>query len=188
VSFWESIRGWLGTGEGSFFGAGPHELPNRITRASTADVALALRRAWVKLLGETPKRESILVLLAQFTLETGGGRACHAWNLGNAKSIPGDGRSWTFFRCSEIIGGKEVFFDPPHPQTRFRAFETLDDGAYDYLELLHRRFAAAWPAVEAGDPAAFGHALAAQHYFTANEASYTRVLVHLVDELGAHVP
>lgn len=166
----------------------PRELPNVLTPAPLADVATALSDAWQALLGETPSQESLLVLLSQWTLETGGGHACHAWNLGNAKSVPGDGRSWTFFRCSEILAGKEVFFDPPHPQCRFRAFESLADGAADYLELLHRRFAVAWPAVVAGDAAAFGHALKAAHYYTADEHAYTALLVRLMGQLRGALP
>jgi flagellum-specific peptidoglycan hydrolase FlgJ len=166
----------------------PHELPNKITPAALPDVAAALSKAWAALLDETPSQESILVLLAQWTLETGGGHAMHCFNLGNAKSVPGDGRSWCFFRCNEIIGGKAVWFDPPHPQTRFRAFGSLEEGAADYLELLHRRFASAWPAVVAGDPAAFGHDLKAAHYYTADEHAYTALLVRLMGRLRAAIP
>lgn len=102
--------------------------------------------------------------------------------------MPGDGRSWTFFRCSEIIGGREVWFDPPHPQTRFRAYDSLDDGVSDYLATLRKRFDRAWAEVEAGDPADFAHVLHEQHYYTASEPLYTRALLAWYHKLDGELP
>ena len=164
------------------------ELPDRLTPCAVADVGLALYVAWRELFGEEPGRGSLLVLLAQWALETGRGKACHCYNLGNAKSVDGDGYDYTFFRCNEVIGGRVVWFDPPHPACRFRAFETLEAGAADYLALLHRRFASAWPAVLAGDPADFAHRLKAARYYTANEAAYAAGLTSLFCEFDRTVP
>lgn len=146
-------------------------VPDLMTQASLPDVVAALAKAAPEL-----PRSGVLVLTSQYALETGGGRACHRWNLGNAKHIHGDGHKWTAFRCSEIIGGKEVFFDPPHPQTWFRAFDSLEDGAADYLGLLQHRFAVAWPAVKQGNVRAFGHALKVAGYYTASEQAYVNAL------------
>lgn len=158
------------------------ELPDVLTHATPIEVARALRRAWMLLFGAEPSRESVCVLLAQGALETGRWRSMHCWNLGNIKSVPGDGRSWTFFRCNEIIGGKEVWFDPPHPASRFRAYDSLDEGAHDYLQLLRKRFAVAWPAVLAGDPDGFVRKLKAAGYFTAAVEPYARSVVSLFRE------
>lgn len=146
------------------------ELPDILTHVDPLDLAKALVSAWRKLLGSTPRRESILTLLAQSALETGWWKSCHCWNLGNAKA--GDDRDHCFFRCNEVIGGKIVWFDPPHPQCRFRAFRSLEEGAIDYLTLMRNRFHSAWPAVEAGDPRAFVRALKASGYFTADLGPY----------------
>lgn len=154
-------------------------VPNKITKATVADVFAALCKAAPEL-----PRSGVLVLLSQYALETGLGRACHNYNLGNAKHITGDGHKWTMFRCSEIINGHEVFFDPPHPQTWFRAFDTLEEGAADYVAMLRRRFAVAWPAVERGDVASFGHMLKAAHYYTADESAYVRALQTWFDRLN----
>ncbi len=131
-----------------------------------------------------PKRESLIVLLAQWALETGRGHSMHCFNIGNIKGRPGgtDGHDWVFFRCNEVLKGKIVWFDPPDPGCCFRAYDNLELGARDYLALLRKRFSKAWPAVIIGDPAAFSHALKAQGYYTASEGLYTRSLVSIFKE------
>lgn len=69
-----------------------------------------------------------------------------------------------------------VWFYPNHVACCFRAYRTLDEGAGDYLALLHRRFASAWPAVLAGDPEQFAKLLKAARYYTADENEYARGL------------
>ncbi len=150
----------------------PEELPDVLTHVGPEELATALVIAWRALFGVAPARKSILVLLAQSALETGRWKSCHAWNLGNFKSRPGDGRSWTFYRCNEILNGKIEWFNPPHPQCRFRAFQSLQEGAVDYLGSMRRNFASAWPAVLSGDPRAFVCSLKAANYFTADEGPY----------------
>ncbi len=72
-----------------------------------------------------------------------------------------------------------VWFYPNHPYACFRAFGTLDEGTRDYVQMQRTRFASAWPAVLAGDPAAFGHALKLAHYYTADESGYMGTLQRL---------
>jgi hypothetical protein len=161
----------------------PGQVPDLLTPCTVSDLRDAIERAWIVKFDATPRRESLLVLLAQWAEETGWGRYCHCWNLGNAKHVEGDGRAWCAFRCSEIIDGREVWFDPPDPATRFRAFESLDAGAADYLELLWHHFGRSWGAVLAGDPAAFARALKAQGYYTAPEPKYEAALVALYQQV-----
>lgn len=158
----------------------PRFIPDRLTPVSSKEMLAAFTRAAPEL-----HRASLLTLLAQWALETGSGRSMHLFNAGNIKGKPGggDGRSWTFFRCNEIINGKEVWFDPPHPACCFRAYDTLDEGVADYLATMRKRFASAWPAVEAGDPARFAHLLKVARYYTASEAGYTSALVALFKRL-----
>ena len=152
------------------------------TSCTAAEMYAALRGAS----GLT--RAQVLVLLAQSAFETGRWGSMWCWNFGNAKHVPGDGRDYYQIRCNEIINGREVWFEPPDPATSFRAFPTIDAGCADYLALLEHRFAAAWPAVLAGDPAAFSHELKLAHYYTADEALYTRNLVSLYAEFDRTVP
>lgn len=199
----------------------PRFIPAAKTPATSQEVYDALRRVWVAQLGAEPKRHSLLVLLAQWALETGRGRSMWNWNLGNQKGRPGgkDGRSWTFFACNEILtasmadnlvgkassrrdgkgadavvtkslanGMREVWFYPDNPACCFRAYDSLDAGAADYFELLRKRFASAWPAVEAGDPAQFAKLLKAARYYTADEGHYTRGLVALFNGYAKEIP
>ncbi|MET0795215.1 MAG: peptidoglycan-binding protein [Polyangiaceae bacterium] len=156
-------------------------LEDQLTPVSPGQVFVALQVAWRNQFGTEPHRSSLLVLLAQWALETGRGRSMHCFNLGNVKSN-GTSGDWCFFRCDEIIGGKVKWFEPDDPGCRFRAFVDLNAGAADYLRTLNQRFQRAWPAVLAGDPAAFAHLLKLQLYYTADEAQYTRTLVSLFAE------
>jgi len=156
-------------------------LPNVLTPVDPEALADALVHAWRKLLGTIPSREAILILLAQSAHETGRWKSCHCWNLGNAKGKAGDGRDYTQFRVWELVNGKKVWFDPPHPATRFRAFRSLEQGVIDYFGVLRGRYASAWPAIEAGDARAFVHALKVKGYFTDTEENYARAVVSFVN-------
>lgn len=171
------------------------ELPDLMTPLVKEDLAKAMWESWLHVFGSAPKKESIWVLLAQVQLETGL-KSCHCWNLGNVKSVEGDGHDYCFFACNEILktatahamaaaapatakvtknrgdGTSIIWFYPKHSGCRFRAFDTLVDGAVDYIGLLHKRFSKSWPAVLAGDPIQFAHLLKVQGYYTADEFIY----------------
>jgi hypothetical protein len=159
------------------------KVPDQITPVTPGQVFDALQVAWQEQFGQVPHRTTVLVLVAQWGLETGRGRSMHCFNLGNVKSN-GKSGDWCFFRCNEVLNGKVVWFDPDHEACRFRAFPNLAAGAADYLKTLHQRFAGAWPAVVNGDPAAFSHLLRLQKYYTADEAQYTKTLVALFAEFS----
>jgi hypothetical protein len=145
--------------------------PARRTPANPRSVLGAIQDAWPE-----GSRESCLVLLAQWGIETGDGASCWNFNLGNVKRVKG--QSWTMLgNVWEILGGKKVVFQPPHPQTHFCAFDSLDEGAAFYVEKLRTRFAKAWPAVLSGDPATFSRELKRLHYYTADERAYTAAIV-----------
>lgn len=142
---------------------------------------------------------AIEILAAHWAIETWWGKACHCWNLGNAKGRAGGVRDWTYFTCGEelsrgtavraasdprvtivreyVSGGRaraSVRIVPEHPWCCFRAFENLTAGATDHLELLHRRFAAAFEAALDGEPRAFSVELKRAGYYTADVEQYTK--------------
>lgn len=172
--------------------ATPHALVeafllDELTVVSPKDLYAALDEAWgaLPMLVGQPSRTSLLLLIGHWAFETAWGHGMHRFNLGNAKHRPGDGRCWTAFRCNELVAGKLVWYDPPSPPapdhpTAFRAFRTLEEGCVDYLTLLRGQFGFAWPQVEAGDAAAFCHALKVRGYYTADEQLYTRGVVACV--------
>jgi hypothetical protein len=142
-----------------------------------------LRAAWLAQLGTAPSRASLLVLLAQWALETGNGASCFGWNLGGIKHVPGDGHDFYVIRTTEYFDGKEKFLDQP-----FRSYASLEEGAADYLRLVHGRFSRAWPAVEAGDLVEFAHQLKMQGYYTAPEHSYSEGLQVRRAQLDTLIP
>lgn len=164
-------------------------VPDLLTPCAPASLYVALQDVWPTVCGaDLRTRNAILVLLSHWALETGWGHFCHRWNIGNYKHTTDDGHEWTMFRCSEIVGGKEVWYDPPHPATRFLAYDTIDEGAIDYLRHLRGRFAKAWPSVLAGDPAAFCHELKLEAYYTAAEGPYTAGVVGCFARLNVEIP
>ena len=161
--------------------------PATHTTVTPQDLYAALGDAWRSLCGGDPSRASLLVLLAHWALETGFGHSCWNFNLGNVKHVAGDGRDFYQIRCNEVIHGKVVWLDPPDPGCSFRSFETLASGVVDYLMLLRGQFGFCWPQVEAGDAAAFCHALRERGYYTADEATYTAGVVRCYHQLDATI-
>lgn len=132
---------------------------NRLTPVTPQQFLGALYHAWLELLGSPPpKKESLLVLMAQSALETGRWKFVHDYNLGNAKSVEGDGHDYCYYACNEILdagaaaayeakstpdasakvtekrsdGLSVIWFYPNHPACRFRAFcVKRDDGSLD---------------------------------------------------------
>jgi hypothetical protein len=186
----------------------PAELTAKKTPVAKEELIKALYNAWFHLFNEEPRKESIWCLAAQWALETGWGASMWCYNLGNVKSKDGDGHDYCYFACNEILkksvadayaakdpstakvtqyrgdGTAIIWFYPKHPGCRFRAFNTLLEGCIDYIALLNKRFTNAWPAVCAGNPAQFVHALKTQGYFTADEFSYSKTLVSVFNTIS----
>ena len=78
----------------------PTELTDALTVLNKPDLAVAMYHAWDSFFGQYPKKESLWVVLAQIQLETGS-KYCHNWNLGNCKSIEGDGHDYQYYGCGE---------------------------------------------------------------------------------------
>jgi hypothetical protein len=180
----------------------PTELNAVKTPVSKQDLLLALWQAWYQIFGDEAKHESICVMGGQWALEDAWGKSMWCYNLGNVKSVDGDGHDYQFFGCGEElplsvalhavhdsplvkvvrqysvnnVPMASVWINPKHPWCRFRAFNSLLEGAIDYVKLLNKRFQRAWPAVIAGDPALFAHYLKLQGYYTAPEAEYVSTI------------
>src|SRR5438046_2372829 len=95
--------------------------------------------------------------------ETGGGKYCFNWNLGNVKASANEPHMYlrNVWECDSQAGAEAqvaranglariatadeiknhgwkcphavVVFDPPHPQCRFRAYSALQDGSQRWL-------------------------------------------------------
>jgi len=159
-------------------------VPDKLTPCTTADVLKAFRGALETVTGKTPSNATLAVLVAQSALETGRWKSLHCWNFGNVKASAAYEWLYCQFRCNEVINGKVVWFDPPHPQTNFRAFTSIDTGALDHIRFLSKskRYSQAWLAAEHGNPDAFVAALKIAGYFTADEGPYRKSVASLFNE------
>lgn len=178
-------------------------LPHALTSVTSEEMFQALGKAWVRLFEAPPTKESLCLLVGQSAFETGWWKYMHNFNIGNVKSRVGDGCDYTYFRCWEILspiqaaiyakdeaveveeglsleGKVKAWFAPDHPVCRFRAYESLDLAAVDFLNKLTDRFSDpvpeknAWAAVLRGDAVSFCHALKLKGYYTGSEEIYTK--------------
>jgi len=155
---------------------------HKMTPLTEQEAAQALKLGWIEVFGESPGLDQLALLWAQSALECGRWKYLHNYNFGNIKAI--EGHVFTQFRCDEYINGKHVWFSPPDPATSFCAYLTADAGAAAYIRFLAEKkwYQKAWQQVIAGDPVAYCHALKMAHYYTADEAAYTKGVVSLVTE------
>lgn len=153
------------------------------TKYSQVDLIKGFIKGWVKLFGVVPTKRQIGVLWSQNALETGLMAAMWCNNIGNVKYVAQAGDTEAIKYCMlrnvwEIVNDKRITFQPPHPATWFRAFDTLEEGVAFFFDLLrNKRYKIAWGAVEAGDPALFAKLLRQQGYYTASEADYRTAML-----------
>ena len=154
----------------------------KLTPLSESEATFFLKKAFLHVVGSEPSFEVLALLWAHSALEVGRWRYIHNNNWGNIKRLLG--QKYTSYRCSEILKGKEVWFEPYHPQTFFAAWDTPLDGAIAYLEFLknRKRYAKAWKALLTGDPSIYAHELKVAGYYTADEKRYTALVVKLTEE------
>lgn len=143
------------------------------------------------------RRDGARVLTAQFLHETGGGKFCFNWNLGNVKaatvelhmylrnvwevlpesSIPRGGRVASPEECRQRgwragPGQHVVVFDPPHSMARFRAYESLERGAAKWIAYHAQQGREYIEKANAGDVAGVAGWLKSKRYYTGVEADY----------------
>ncbi len=144
----------------------PREVPLTRTRASRAEMRDAIARAEQRLTGHAPSASFIDIVTAQACLETGSGRSMYNFNFGGIKGTSPNGM--TAVSATHEWEGNNRY----RTQAHFRAYESIDEGAQDFLSLLHRRYSAAIAAAERGDVDGYAHALKGRGYFTGPEARY----------------
>jgi hypothetical protein len=156
-------------------------VPLKRTPIAMSDYCKALLKAWQADLTALPTKQGAGVLWAQFMMETGG-QACWNFNLGNVKVTQAQvdaGVDWIDLSGTwEVVGGKRVVLPDGHPGRRFRAYETLAEAMREHLRFLrNKRYAVAWPAVEAGNPDVFARRLKIAGYYTAPADQYAAGMV-----------
>jgi hypothetical protein len=128
--------------------------------------------------GEKPKPETVAILTAQWAHETGHGASMYNYNFAGIKGTGPSGLT-VAQRTREGYGSSErTIVD------NFRAYQTAEEGARDYVGLLQRRFPAALDAAKQGDPAGTVRALKQAGYFTGDEVAYTRSVTRIAKDLA----
>ena len=192
---------------GKKFTTNLNEFVTARTTPSAAQVVDLLKRNWTDL-----TEAGARTLTAQFMHETGGGKYCFNWNLGNVKAGPNEAhmylknvwevdspaqanaqvaksgglgriatpdeiktRGWS---CP--VGSNVVVFDPPHPQCRFRAYISLEEGAQKWMSF-HKKIALKNPSyiteLNRGDCAAVANSLKKVGYYTGDENDYASSMI-----------
>lgn len=155
------------------------------TPLTDAQAAYYLKLAFKEVTGDEPSLDSLAIIWAQTTLETGHFRSCYNGNVGNIKKLPN--QKYTSFKCSEIINGKEEFFVPYHPQTFFAAWDDPLGGMVAYIQFLKRpRYKDAYAQLVAGNAIKYSAALKVAGYFTADLIGYTKGVVSLSEQFKNH--
>lgn len=150
--------------------AGPQEVELTRTVTSRDELRAALGRSFEQVMGEAPTPAALDILSAQASLETGRGRSMYNFNFGGIKGTSPGGLT-TVARTHEWEGGARY-----ETHAHFRAYGSLDEGAQDFLSLLHRRYGDAVAAATRGDVDGYAHALKSHGYFTGPEARYANDL------------
>ena len=155
------------------------ERPGRVamtrTRLSGSEAAGALSQAYQQLQGHAPTQDTLAILTAQWSHETGRGGSMYNFNFGGIKGTSPQGMS-VAARTHEGWGNtRRQIVD------NFRAYPTAEDGAVDYVSLLKRRYPDALQAAAQGDPAGFVRQLKAGGYFTGNEQAYVKSVTRLAN-------
>jgi hypothetical protein len=170
----------------------PILVQDKKTPLPTEESLRVFARSWKRVLGRDPIPRALAALVAHGKLECGAQfESLHWWNFGNEKAGAHYLGKYCMYRCNEVIDGVVRWFDPPHPQTWFRAFDSAEDGASEHVSFLavdsnhdgKNIYAAAWACFEAGDPEGAVRAMKAAHYFTGNLEAYVHAVVSITNML-----
>ncbi len=146
------------------------------TQMSPGAASAELRRAWTKVTGEAPDDKTVALLTAQWAHETAHGASMFNYNFGGIKGTGPTGLS-VEQHTKEGWGRSERQITD-----RFRAYESPEAGAEDYVKLLTHRFPEATGAARAGNAEGFVQGLKQRGYFTGDAQAYQRSVSSLSEE------
>ena len=160
------------------------QVPKTNTPVPDAQMAAAIMSVWQRMFGTPPTKEQVYMIMAQTAIETGAGRsAMHNYNIGNI--IAGTSGHDYF------LGGDWMYEDKAETKKkkivqRFRAYNSLEEGVTDYLNLLSKskRYASSWQHILHPDVRAYSKALRQAGYYGAKEEDYTKGLLAHVNKLN----
>lgn len=156
--------------------AGPRQVLATRTQLSGEQAKQALAKAWEQRFGAPPSAATVGILTAQWAHETGGGERMYNYNFGGIKGTGPSGLT-VAYRTREGAGDAQVRI-----VDNFRAYQSAEEGASDYIGLLGNRYPGALDAAQRGDPSGFVHELKARGYFSGDETLYTKSITRLAEQ------
>jgi hypothetical protein len=176
------------------------------TTVSSDTLRIALRNKLLSNVGKTPSEHALTTLVAMSAFETGHWKSCWNYNLGNVKA----GETWSgLYTClsnvREVLKGVEKWFSPEgelsgkdgtvigqrwsvppgHPQTRFRAYATLEQGLDGWVAKMTTTYRVSLEKLLAGaDTDTFIKSLKGQSYFSGDLEGYQDQVRRLYMQYG----
>jgi hypothetical protein len=134
-----------------------------------------LAEALHKVVGSRASENAVAVLWAHWAHETGRGRRMMGHNFAGIKGegTQGGARVWT----REAAGSKKKLV-----RRTFRVYESPEQGALDYVNLLLTRYRGSLSAAREGRTADFVHVLLERGYYTDEKGVYERAITRLAVE------
>jgi hypothetical protein len=152
-------------------------IPNKMTPVSAEQAGQALSLAYQRVVGRKPSAKILLLLLAQWALETGNGKSVHNFNFGNVKHSNAD-QYYQEFEGGETVDGVDV-----RSVMQWAAYTNINDGALAFIQIL-KKHTVWWTGLQTGDATKFVDALAVRPYayFTAPPSSYLNGVLKLLPQ------
>lgn len=129
-------------------------------------IRVAIERAYQEKHGSKPPEAMLDVLTAHVAHETADGNKMYNHNFGGIKGTSPEGFT-AHLRTREVIRGRTIRI-----RDGFRAYETPERGAADYLSYLERNHPQALERAEKGDVSGFAQSLKSRGYYTASLKDY----------------
>lgn len=132
---------------------------------------------WKKVYSKDITENQAKLIFSKYCHETAGGKACWNNNIGNIKfRYDSQGKADGYFMLPgtwEIVGGKKIIYNPPHPATWFRHYNNLGNGILDYLDILNKpRYKKAFDQLIAGNLEQYAIELHNGGYYTDDPKNY----------------
>lgn len=146
-----------------------NQVGRSVTNLSPIQLAEVLKNAYIRVFGKEPTLQVLGTAWAQSMAEQSGHYINN--NIGNITATKGwidsGGNYWSFDTTEFDNSGK-----PRKESMKFRAYNTIDDGAVDYWKQLATSFKGAFKWFGTGDALHSALALGDQSYYTADRTLY----------------
>lgn len=155
---------------------------------------------------------SLALIASKIALETGKGKFCYNWNIGNIKANDSYTGNFCYYACDEVnltpaqvkaaldlgtnrtdepnkhnvfqYGTGAVKLFPDHPWARFRAYDSLAEAVQAYWDFVAKgRYKSTIPYLISGNVYGFVKELRARGYFTASLDRYYAGVARIFKEM-----